>query len=116
MYDVGIWSGSERRRNRRVGVGDAVYHDNVACGVDGHVGAEEVASVSGEVVVDGETRLHVERRDSSRLSYRTRNVSICVRIFSVNESFLPGIVWISQMMMCSPVSYTHLTLPTILRV
>ena len=26
---------------------------------------------------------------------------ICIRIFYVNESFLPGIVWISQMMMCS---------------
>ena len=64
MYDGGVRSSSERRRLRDAGRYDAVQRER-----DRRVGviksksdirAEEVASVSGEVVVDGETRLRVE--------------------------------------------------------
>ena len=68
MYDGGVRSSSERRRLGDAGRCDAVHKVCVVGAGQEHVDAEEVASVSGEVVVDGETRLGVERLRGHRLS------------------------------------------------
>ena len=75
MHSVGVDSRSERGWYGRVGVSDAVYKEQhwvvVVVGVDRDIRPEEVASVRREVVVDGETRLGVERRLICRLPHRT---------------------------------------------
>ena len=60
MYDGGVWSSSERRRLRDAGRYDAVQRERRVGDIESDIRAEEVASVSGEVIVDGETRLRVE--------------------------------------------------------
>jgi len=47
-----------------------VQHEQIAVLVDREIRAEEVASVSGEIVVDGETSLDVERRQNRRLRHQ----------------------------------------------
>ena len=72
VYDGGTRSNSERGRYRCAGVRYAVQHEQIAVLVDREIRAEEVASVSGEIVglVDGETSLDVERRQNRRLRHR----------------------------------------------
>jgi len=60
VYDGGVWSSSERRRLRDAGRYDAVQRERRVGDIESDIRAEEVASVSGEVIVDGETRLRVE--------------------------------------------------------
>ena len=50
-----------------VGVDDAVQEDGISVVIEQNVDGEEVATVSGEVVVDGETTLRVERLCPRRL-------------------------------------------------
>jgi len=69
VYDGGVRTSSERRRLGDAGRGDAVrVKREFVDVVEENVDAEEVTSVSGEVVVDGEARLSVERLRSRRLS------------------------------------------------
>ena len=70
VYDGGTRSNSERGRYRCAGVRYAVQHEQIAVLVDREIRAEEVASVSGEIVVDGETSLDVERRQNRRLRHQ----------------------------------------------
>jgi len=68
VYDSWVRSKSERRRLRDTGNDDAVQKYRHIEIVEKHVCAEEVAAMSGEIVVDGKTRLHVERLCCRRLN------------------------------------------------
>ena len=68
MYDSWVRSKSERRRLRDTGNDDAVQKYRHIEIVEKHVCAEKVAAMSGEIVVDGKTRLHVERLCCRRLN------------------------------------------------
>ena len=89
MYDGRIRASSERRRLRDAGRDDAVREVGFVAGVEQNVDAEEVAEVSGEVVVDREARLRVERLRRGRLSFHataTGSSAVILRLCDMHAS------------------------------
>ena len=68
MYDGWIWLQTERRRYSLGGFDNTVKKHWIVVGTEYDVDAEEITAMCGEVVVNGETALCVERLRRGRLS------------------------------------------------
>ena len=68
MYDGGIGSQSERWRLRNAGGYDTVQKYGIVRVIEEDVDWKEVTAMGGEVVVDSETTLNVERLRCGRLN------------------------------------------------